>query len=330
MRTSLDARVVDGGPVRHVRRPVDGQVGVLEQLHGGAFERALGQDEAEHGGRSSQTAAGGWPSAGPALAVGQAVPVPPPYDVCNFLNLLGIEIPMPDEDDDPVARLTVTHDLIAGTGFLWAPVVITLADALCAFGVNHHWPEGATSFTTVDCSANFISSARGGRGVVIGHRVAAPPRPHHAGVGRHGDERDDRAADGVVPLHPADPLLSTDVSGRAPDSAGRRAATERRALWPVAGPPRRSRSRQCCGLERRRIRAAADDPPVPGERAGSGPRTRRTGRSGGSLWCGKWPASSKISSSLPGKASWARRPCPRGMIASRRPHTMRVGTPSAK
>jgi uncharacterized protein (TIGR00369 family) len=88
------------------------------------------------------------------------VAVPPPYDVFNFLNLLGIEISSPDSGEDPFARLTVSHDLIAGTGFLWAPVVLTLADALCAFGVNHHWPEGAKSFTTVDCSANFISSAR--------------------------------------------------------------------------------------------------------------------------------------------------------------------------
>ena len=42
----------------------------------------------------------------------------------------------------------------------------------------------------------------------------------------------------------------------------------------------------------------------------------------GSVWWGKWPASSKISSSLPGIAAWVRRPCPSGMIASRRPHTM--------
>ena len=73
----------------------------------------------------------------------QAVPVPPPYDVFNFLHLLGIEIPHDGDDEGPIARLTVTHDLIAGTGFLWAPVVITLADALCAFGVNHHWPAGS-------------------------------------------------------------------------------------------------------------------------------------------------------------------------------------------
>ncbi|HVT42091.1 MAG TPA: PaaI family thioesterase [Acidimicrobiales bacterium] len=101
--------------------------------------------------------------------------MPPPYDAFNFLRLLGIEIPEADTHEDPVARLTVTHTLIAGTGFLWAPVVLTLADALCAFGVSRHWPEGATSFTTVDCSANFVSSAR------EGERVMATASPLHTG-----------------------------------------------------------------------------------------------------------------------------------------------------
>jgi uncharacterized protein (TIGR00369 family) len=101
--------------------------------------------------------------------------VPPPYDVYNFLNLLGIDIDSPESDNGPIARLTVTHNLIAGTGYLWAPVVITLADALCAFGVNHHWPEGAKSFTTVDCSANFIASAR------EGDLVMATASPLHTG-----------------------------------------------------------------------------------------------------------------------------------------------------
>jgi 1,4-dihydroxy-2-naphthoyl-CoA hydrolase len=103
------------------------------------------------------------------------VPVPAPYDAFNYLNLLGIEISDADVHEDHVARLTVTHALIAGTGFLWAPVVLTLCDALCAFGVSHHWPEGATSFTTVDCSANFVSSAR------EGEQVTATASPLHTG-----------------------------------------------------------------------------------------------------------------------------------------------------
>jgi len=106
---------------------------------------------------------------------GQAGAVPPPYDAMNFLNLLGIELSPLDPEHYPIARVTVRHDLIAGTGYLWAPVVITLADALCAFGVNHHWPEGAKSFTTVDSSANFISSAR------EGDLVMATAAPLHTG-----------------------------------------------------------------------------------------------------------------------------------------------------
>jgi len=91
-------------------------------------------------------------------------PVPPPYDASNFLKLLGIDVPMGVENAE--ARLTVTHPLIAGTGFLWAPVVIAMADALCAFGMQAHWPEGATSFTTVECKTNFLSSAKEGEVVV--------------------------------------------------------------------------------------------------------------------------------------------------------------------
>jgi 1,4-dihydroxy-2-naphthoyl-CoA hydrolase len=92
--------------------------------------------------------------------------VPPPYDLHNFLNLLGITL---DEDEDgPLSgRFTVTHSLIAGTGYLWAPVVIALADALCAVGVSRNWPVNAASFTTVESKANFMSSAREDE-VVIG------------------------------------------------------------------------------------------------------------------------------------------------------------------
>ena len=99
--------------------------------------------------------------------------MPPPYDVNNFLRLLGIEI---DDDPDQLAgRFIVRHDLIAGTGFLWAPVVIGLADALCAFGVSRHWPDGASSFTTVESKANFLSSAR------EGEEVRAIASPLHLG-----------------------------------------------------------------------------------------------------------------------------------------------------
>jgi uncharacterized protein (TIGR00369 family) len=90
--------------------------------------------------------------------------VPAPYDANLFLDLLGISV---DRDSMPMmARLTVTHPLIAGTGYLWAPVVMAMADAVCAFGVSAHWPEGATGFTTVECKSNFFSSAGEGEVVV--------------------------------------------------------------------------------------------------------------------------------------------------------------------
>ena len=89
--------------------------------------------------------------------------MPPPYDVNNFLRLLGIEID--DAAPDPSGQFIVTHDLIAGTGYLWAPVVIALADALCAFGVGRNRPPDSISFTTVESKANFLSSAREGETV---------------------------------------------------------------------------------------------------------------------------------------------------------------------
>ena len=94
------------------------------------------------------------------------VHMPPPYDVYNLLNLLGISVDTDDAPDRVAGRFTVTHPLIAGTGYLWAPVVITLCDALCAFGVSRNWPENAMSFTTVESKANFVASAREGEMVV--------------------------------------------------------------------------------------------------------------------------------------------------------------------
>jgi 1,4-dihydroxy-2-naphthoyl-CoA hydrolase len=99
--------------------------------------------------------------------------VPPPYDVQNFLRLLGIEIL--DDGPEPRGRFTVRHDLIAGTGYLWAPVVIALADALCAFGVSRHWPDGAVRFTTIESKSNFVGSAQ------EGHVVTGSSAPFHLG-----------------------------------------------------------------------------------------------------------------------------------------------------
>jgi 1,4-dihydroxy-2-naphthoyl-CoA hydrolase len=71
-------------------------------------------------------------------------------------------------------ELTVTEPLIAGTGFLFAPVVVGVADILCAGGVGYHLPEGA-SFTTIEIKTNFLSSAK------EGERVTGRAWPVHAG-----------------------------------------------------------------------------------------------------------------------------------------------------
>ena len=56
-------------------------------------------------------------------------------------------------------RLVVSDALIAGTGYLFAPVVVGMADILCAFAMNDHLPAGA-SFTTVEIKTNFLASAK--------------------------------------------------------------------------------------------------------------------------------------------------------------------------
>jgi uncharacterized protein (TIGR00369 family) len=68
----------------------------------------------------------------------------------------------------------VTPNLIAGTGFLFAPAVIALADTCAAIGCGNSIPEGA-SFTTIELKSNFFSSAR------VGERVACRCTPAHLG-----------------------------------------------------------------------------------------------------------------------------------------------------
>jgi 1,4-dihydroxy-2-naphthoyl-CoA hydrolase len=62
-------------------------------------------------------------------------------------------------------RLTVTEPLIAGTGFVFAPVVIGMADFLCAAAIGPHLPV----------KTNFVSSAR------EGDVVTGEARPVHLG-----------------------------------------------------------------------------------------------------------------------------------------------------
>ena len=80
-------------------------------------------------------------------------------------GLVGVEV-LSVEPELVTGRLPVTTEVVAGTGFLWAPVVITLADWLCSCGIGPHLPEGA-AFTTVELKTNFLGTVREG-GAVTG------------------------------------------------------------------------------------------------------------------------------------------------------------------
>src|SRR6478672_6901881 len=60
-----------------------------------------------------------------------------------------------------VGHIDVTENLIAGTGFLFAPAVIALADTCAAIGCGNNIAQG-NSFTTIELKSNFLSSARVG------------------------------------------------------------------------------------------------------------------------------------------------------------------------
>ena len=77
-----------------------------------------------------------------------------------------------------IGHIDVTESLIAGTGFLFAPAVIALADTCAAIGCGKNLPDG-TSFTTIELKTNFLSSAR------VGERVACRCVPTHLGRQTH-------------------------------------------------------------------------------------------------------------------------------------------------
>lgn len=80
--------------------------------------------------------------------------------------------------DKVLAHIDVNEKLIAGTGFLFAPAVIALADGCAAIGCGANVPEGA-SFTTIELKSNFMSSAR------VGERVVCTCTPVHLGRQTH-------------------------------------------------------------------------------------------------------------------------------------------------
>ncbi len=86
-------------------------------------------------------------------------------------GMVGVEITSCTKEA-VTGQLVVREDCVAGTGYLWAPVVITLADWLCAAGTPMHYREGARSFTTIELKTNFLGSAKTGE-LVTGRAVPA-------------------------------------------------------------------------------------------------------------------------------------------------------------
>ncbi len=77
-----------------------------------------------------------------------------------------------------LGHIDVTGTLIAGTGFLFAPAIIALADTCAAIGCGANIPAGA-SFTTIELKSNFLASAR------VGERVSCRCTPAHVGRQTH-------------------------------------------------------------------------------------------------------------------------------------------------
>ena len=77
-----------------------------------------------------------------------------------------------------IGHIDVTDNLIAGTGFLFAPAIIALADTCAAIGCGNNIPD-ESSFTTIELKSNFLSSAR------VGERVVCHCTPIHLGRQTH-------------------------------------------------------------------------------------------------------------------------------------------------
>jgi uncharacterized protein (TIGR00369 family) len=77
-----------------------------------------------------------------------------------------------------VGHIEVTNNLIAGTGYLFAPAVLALADTCAAIGCGANIAENQT-FTTLELKSNFLSSAQ------VGQRVECRCSPAHIGRQTH-------------------------------------------------------------------------------------------------------------------------------------------------
>ena len=92
-------------------------------------------------------------------------------------GLVGVEIET-CEPDLVTGRMTVGEDVVAGNNMVWAPVIITLADWLCAAGMSPNLPKGA-GFTTIELKSNFLGTA------AVGEVVTGRATPVHRGKTTH-------------------------------------------------------------------------------------------------------------------------------------------------
>jgi 1,4-dihydroxy-2-naphthoyl-CoA hydrolase len=93
-------------------------------------------------------------------------------------GMVGVEI-LSCTKEEVTGHFVVTEPVVAGTGYLWAPVVITLADWLCSVGIGEHIDFDRAGFTTVELKTNFLGTAR------EGERVFGRARPVHVGRTTH-------------------------------------------------------------------------------------------------------------------------------------------------
>jgi 1,4-dihydroxy-2-naphthoyl-CoA hydrolase len=92
-------------------------------------------------------------------------------------GLVGVEIET-CEPDLVTGRMVVGQEVVAGNNMVWAPVIITLADWLCAAGMSPNLPKGA-GFTTIELKSNFLGTA------AVGETVTGRATPVHKGKTTH-------------------------------------------------------------------------------------------------------------------------------------------------
>ncbi len=78
------------------------------------------------------------------------------------------------EPDEVLGRFTVDRSHLSWNGFLHAGSVVTLADTCCGYGAVRTLPDGASGFTTVNLSSNFLGTALEGT-------VLCSAKPQHLG-----------------------------------------------------------------------------------------------------------------------------------------------------